>query len=151
MTKFRDALHLRYCKTPPNLPTHCNGCGAKFSISHGLECKKGGLLMQLYDEIKFELQVLAANLLSATNQNSAQVVAQMLKRTKECLYHQKKVEIYLLGISGNIKLITLWTCISRILMHQSTFIGNLPHESERRRKYLQACLDQHRRFSLFVV
>ena len=33
--EFSDALL-------PNLPTHCDGCGAKFSIDHGLECKKGG-------------------------------------------------------------------------------------------------------------
>ena len=39
--EFRDALHLRYCRTPSNLPTHCDGCGAQFSIAHGLECKKG--------------------------------------------------------------------------------------------------------------
>ena len=38
--EFRDALHLRYCRTPTNLPTHCDGCGAKFSIVHGLECKE---------------------------------------------------------------------------------------------------------------
>ena len=61
--EFRDALHLRYCRTPPNLPTHCDGCGAKFSIAHGLECKKGGVVIQRHDEIKFELQDLAARAL----------------------------------------------------------------------------------------
>ena len=31
--EFRDALHLRYCRTSPNLPSHCDGCEAKFSKS----------------------------------------------------------------------------------------------------------------------
>ena len=43
--QFRYALHLRYCRTPPNLPTHCDGCGAQFSIAHGHECKKGGFVI----------------------------------------------------------------------------------------------------------
>ena len=44
-------------------PTHCDGCGAKFSIAHGLECEKGGLVIQRHDEIKFRLQDLAARAL----------------------------------------------------------------------------------------
>ena len=44
-------------------PTHCDGCGAKFSIAQGLECKKGGLVIQRNDEIKIELQDLAARAL----------------------------------------------------------------------------------------
>ena len=40
----------------PNLPTHCGGCGVKFSMAHGLECQIGGLLIQCHDEIKSELQ-----------------------------------------------------------------------------------------------
>ena len=57
--EFRDALHIRYCRTPSNLPTHCDGFGARFSVAHGLECKKGELVIQRHDEIKFELQDLA--------------------------------------------------------------------------------------------
>ena len=51
--EFRDALHLRYFRTPPNLPTHCDGCGAKISLAQGFEGKKGGLVIPHYDEIKF--------------------------------------------------------------------------------------------------
>ena len=58
--EFRDALHLRYCIAPSNLLTQCDGCGAKFSTAHGLECKKGGLVIQCHDKIKLELQYLAA-------------------------------------------------------------------------------------------
>ena len=100
--EFRDALHLRYCRKPPNLPTHCDGCGAKVSLAQGLECKKGGKAIQRHDEIKFELQDLfaralipsASHLQSATTHKSTQVVAHMLKRQKECLHQQKNVVTY---------------------------------------------------------
>ena len=59
-----SALHRRCCRTPPNLPTHCYGCGAKFYIAHGFECKNGGLVIQRrHDKIKFELQDLATRAL----------------------------------------------------------------------------------------
>ena len=34
--EWRDALFLQYGLDPPDLPTHCDGCQAKFSISHAL-------------------------------------------------------------------------------------------------------------------
>ena len=61
--EFRDALHLRYFRPPPNLPAHRDGCRAKFSIARGLECKKGGLVIQRHDEIELELQAIAARAL----------------------------------------------------------------------------------------
>ena len=44
--EWRDALFLRYGLEPPDLPKYCDRCKARFSISHALDCKKGGLVME---------------------------------------------------------------------------------------------------------
>ena len=46
-----DALFLRYLIDPTNLPNHCDGCNAKFSIFHTLDCMKGGLITNCHNEI----------------------------------------------------------------------------------------------------
>ena len=62
----------------------------------------------------------------------------MLKRLKECLQQKSNVVIYVLRLCGNNKRIAFWTCLSRILMHHPTFIGNrkqsfFPMSAKRRR------------------
>ena len=37
---------------PPDLPSHCDGCDAKFTISYALDCKKGGLVTAHHNEIR---------------------------------------------------------------------------------------------------
>ena len=49
--EWRDALFLRYGLEPPDLPSYCDGCNTKFSICHALYCKRGGLVMTLYNEL----------------------------------------------------------------------------------------------------
>ena len=49
--EWRDALFLRYGLEPPDLPKYCDGCEARFSISHALDCKKGGLVTARYNEL----------------------------------------------------------------------------------------------------
>ena len=49
--EWRDALFMRYGLDTPDLPTYCDGCQAKFSISHALDCKKGGLVMARHNEL----------------------------------------------------------------------------------------------------
>lgn len=53
--EFRDSLLLHYARSPGDLPSHCDGCGQKFSVRHALECKKGGLVTSRQDEIWDEL------------------------------------------------------------------------------------------------
>ena len=50
--EWRDALFLRYDLEPPDLPTYCDGCQAKFSISHTPDCKKGGLVTARHNELR---------------------------------------------------------------------------------------------------
>ena len=50
--EWRDALFLRYGLEPPDLPTHCDGCEARFTISHTLDSKKGGLVTERHNELR---------------------------------------------------------------------------------------------------
>ena len=52
--EFRDALRIRYGLTPINLASHCNGCGAPFTISHAMCCKIGGLVSRRHEAGKYE-------------------------------------------------------------------------------------------------
>ena len=58
--EFHDSLLLHYGRSPPDLPTHCDGCNKKFSVRHVLECKKGGLIISCHNEICDEICDLAA-------------------------------------------------------------------------------------------
>ena len=46
------ALFLRYRLEPPDLPKHCDGCEARFTISHNIDCKKCGLVTACHNELR---------------------------------------------------------------------------------------------------
>jgi hypothetical protein len=58
------ALLLRHTRTPGDLTSHCDGCGAKFDVRHAIECKVGGLLILRHNEINGELCDLASKTLA---------------------------------------------------------------------------------------
>ena len=58
--EFRDALALRFLRTPPGLPSRCDGCGEIFTLQHGLDCPKGGLIIRRHNEIRDCLGDMAA-------------------------------------------------------------------------------------------
>ena len=49
--QFRDALSLRYNRSLMLMPPTCDGCGAAFTLSHALDCRKGGLVVRRHNEI----------------------------------------------------------------------------------------------------
>ncbi len=57
--EFRDALSVRYRRPLLNAPSHCDGCSAPFSLTHALDCKKGGLVILRHNEIRDALGDLA--------------------------------------------------------------------------------------------
>jgi hypothetical protein len=58
--EFRDALILRSARSPGDLQSHCDGCGAKFGVQNSLECKKGGIVISRHNRIRDELSYLAS-------------------------------------------------------------------------------------------
>ena len=44
---------------PLNLPTHCDGCGERFSTEHGLNCKHGGIVNERHDDVTDKWEHLA--------------------------------------------------------------------------------------------
>jgi hypothetical protein len=52
--EFQDNLRLRFSLPPLNLPSHCDGCGQRFSVNHALQCKKGGLVHLRHNDVADE-------------------------------------------------------------------------------------------------
>ena len=59
--EWRDTLFLRYGLDPPDFPKYCDVCEVRFSISHALDCKKGGLVMARHNELRDGVADLAGN------------------------------------------------------------------------------------------
>ena len=55
--QFHDALSLQYHRPLSMMPSSCGGCGSAFSLSHALDCHKGG---QRHNEVRDALGDLAA-------------------------------------------------------------------------------------------
>ena len=51
LQECRDAALLCYGLDPPDLPKYCDGCNARFSICHALDCKWGGLVTARHNEL----------------------------------------------------------------------------------------------------
>jgi len=58
--QFRDALCLCYHHPLSLIPASCDGCGEDFSLTHVLDCRKGGLVTQRHNEVRDALGDLAA-------------------------------------------------------------------------------------------
>ena len=82
--EWRNALFLRYGLEPLDLPTYCDGCQAKFSISHALDCKKGGLVMARQNELCDMVSDLAGKAFTPSHMRDDPIIysGRNVKRTK---------------------------------------------------------------------
>ena len=62
--EWHDALFLRYGLDPPDILKKCDGCNAKFTICHALDCKRGGLIMVRHNMIRERFADLAGKSLT---------------------------------------------------------------------------------------
>ena len=49
--QFRDALSLRYNRSLMLMLPTGDGCGAAFTLSHAMDCRRGGLVVRRHNEI----------------------------------------------------------------------------------------------------
>ena len=82
--EWRDALFLRYDLKPSYLQTHCDVCQAKFSISHVLDCKKGGLITARHNDLRDGVADLAGKAFNSSHVHDDPLIYSgcALKRTK---------------------------------------------------------------------
>ena len=82
--EWSNTLFLRYGLEPLDLPTYCDGCQAKFSISHALDCKKGGLVTARHNKLCDEVADLAGKAFTPSHvrDNSLIYSGRAVKRTK---------------------------------------------------------------------
>jgi hypothetical protein len=49
----------RCARTLRGLPSHCDGCGQRCTVSHALKCRKGGNIIMRHNDVKYALIDLA--------------------------------------------------------------------------------------------
>ena len=64
--EFMDNARIRLNLKVLNLPQHCGGCGAGFSVKRALSCKKGGLVFIRHGDVRDEAGALAEMVLPKT-------------------------------------------------------------------------------------
>jgi hypothetical protein len=165
--EFRDALLLRYARSPGDLPSQCDGCGAAFSVRHALECKTGGLVIMRHNEITEELCDLASKALTPSairlepminnGGNAASVKTPDPKAPVQRLhtFDEERGDLLIRGFwaRGTDAIIDVRVTDTDAKSYRSKD----PHkvlaqqEKEKKRKYLQPCLAQRKHFTPFVV
>ena len=82
--EWQDAVFPRYGIEPPDLPKYCDGCNARFSICHALDCKRGGLIMARHNELRDRVADLDGKAFTPSHVHNDSLVYQgcAVKRTK---------------------------------------------------------------------
>jgi hypothetical protein len=164
--EFRDSILIRYCRSPPDLPSHCDGCSQSFSVPHALACKKGGLVITRHNEIRDELFDIATKAFPPSSVRDEPKINPC--RVVEPENSPASVDRNLAKNNGeergDLLIRSLWAngtdCIIDVRMTDTdapSYRNREPvkvlesQEREKKKKYLQPCLDQRRHFSPFVV
>jgi hypothetical protein len=168
--EYRDAMLLRYGRSPGDLQPLCDGCGKKFSVRHALECKKGGNVILRHNEIRDELVDLASKAIIPSAVRNEPLIYSSCPAVKMSeldptnpavsrSLHKSRDET-----RGDVCIRGLWSrgtdCIIDVRVTDTDAKSNLTrdpakvlevHEKEKKNKYLKACLEQRRDFTPFVV
>ena len=82
--EWQDTAFLHYGLEPPDLTKYCNGCNARFSICHTLDCKRGGLVTARHNDLRDGVADLAGKDFNPSHVHNDPLIYQgcAVKRTK---------------------------------------------------------------------
>ena len=165
--EFRDALRLRYGRTPAFLPEKCDGCGSNFTLEHAFTCKVGGLIIQRHDEINQELANLSRMALKPSSVRAEPLIStgSLCKTSNPTQDNSVKLQDPCdTRARGDLLVRSLWKngsdCIIDVRvtdLDAPSYASRDPakvlasHEQQKKKKYLEDCLQQRRSFSPFVI
>ena len=169
---WRDAAFLRYGLDPPDLPKHRDGCNAKFSICHALDCKRGGLFTARNNELCDGVADLASRSFTPSHVRNDPLIYQGCAVTRTKVQPAGPRDSTTSGTSppeateqkGDLLIRDLWANgtdsvydMRVVNTDAKSYWGRTPakclEEAEKGKKkmYLEACLQQRQHFSPFVA
>jgi hypothetical protein len=169
--EFRDAVSMRYGLAPPDLPHTCDGCDAPFTLQHALCCKKGGLVISRHNEIRDELIHMAGKAMTPSAIRDEPLIrpGRVAEKTTTCpttgidLTSSKEKDATGESDRGDLLLRGFWArgtdCIVDVRVTDTdakSYCKRDPDkilesgEKLKKKKYLEACLEQRRHFTPFV-
>ena len=161
--EFQDAARMRYAMVPINLPEKCDGCGAKFTLEHANSCKHGGLIIGRHDEIQRELSTIAAMALRESAVRAKPLINPGTYASIKSNSDSNNVEVSSED-RGDILVRGLWAKQQDGIIDVRVTHTDAPsyrdrepdkvlqsQEREKKKKYLNNCLQQRRTFTPFVV
>ena len=143
--EFRDGLALRYGKPLLQLPPVCDGCGSDFSVTHALDCRKGGLVTQRHNEIRDTICGLASMVWGQVTQEP--VVCDSLDSGNSSLV----ADIAIRGVwqrqATALFDVRVIDTDARSYLHRPPQSIIATAEREKKRKYSMACAAKHVSFT----
>ena len=168
-TEFRDELRSRCGLKLLDTPSFCDGCGCAYSDTHALSCKVGGLVHARHDEGRDALGCLACAGFQPTNVRDEPIINPCrdlngLNPNQKLTEPSTGLEAELNTNRGDLLMRGFWErgtdCIIDVRtcdVNQTSYLDREPAsviksaEKEKKKKYLNDCLNQRRHFTPFVV
>jgi hypothetical protein len=167
--EFRDNLRLRYGLRPLELQERCDGCGAGFTVQHGLSCKVGGLIIRRHEAGRHEFQHLCELAFSKSRVDHEPFIfygGDATAMAGEAAAGGRKRKARLVAgneARGDLSVDGFWkagmTCILDIRITDTDCKSNIANppqktldkaEREKKAKYSKPCAEQRRHFTPLV-
>ena len=158
--EFRDNLRLRYGLTPNHIPSKCDGCGEKFTSTHAMCCKKGGLITIRHNDIKAVWSSMCADALTPSCVSDEPLIYTSRgttsdgspSRTEPLPDDRGDVAVHGFWTRGRATIFDVRVTDPEAPYNQKKNPAKilLDHEKEKKTKYLEACLERQRDFTPLV-